>query len=465
MLPEVVSILRPIIGLPNCRTDVGEHKSLSFGFGERVYHGNNRLRTSFYGEWEIGTYHSAWRVVKGNSILLARGDLGSSEYLAARLSQIPLGSILALLQPSPLDLRIELNNDVIVEIYANTSDPEDDFFHMFFPKKKHFGVSAGVCGLSRILTSLRVNRTRSDLLENDSGRIGPRTVMRVQARSKNRTLTEDSRQYIYPMKRYLYRIGYFLGLALFSYDLWTYSSRPSVGRELYLNGREHIAMSLWEGVWVIFVVYITLFSLYHFIVNRQKPILLWLAVVLVPVIGAYFYFEKFIVKAGLLYPPVWRFKLSRELTDKEIARTSIRRFGAAFFDYGLFLSVALAFAFIFGTANSHGAIAVRDKQALPVVIVWFAYFPLAEFFFGSTLGKGIFGLKVVHGDGSNVSMVASLRRHAVDFFDVFFFVFICFVRVIGSGRLPRRLGDYWGHTWVVLKREKAETNSGMVRIE
>jgi hypothetical protein len=143
LLDEVASLVKPLIGLPNCRTDVGEHKSLSLGFGDRVFHEHDKLRTRFYGEWEIGTYFSAWRVVKGNSILLGRGDLGTSEDLATRLSQIPLGAISALVQPSPLDLRIELNNDVVVEIYANMSDPDDDFFHIFLPGKKHLGVSAG----------------------------------------------------------------------------------------------------------------------------------------------------------------------------------------------------------------------------------------------------------------------------------------------------------------------------------
>jgi len=149
MLSEVASLLQPMLGLPNCRTDVGQRKSLHLGFGERVFDGDERLRTRFYGEWEIGTYDSAWRVVKGNSILLARGDLGNSNDLAVRLSQISLGTISGLVQPSPLDLRLEFNTDVIVEIFASTSKRDEDFFHIFLPGKKYLGLSArGVWTLS-----------------------------------------------------------------------------------------------------------------------------------------------------------------------------------------------------------------------------------------------------------------------------------------------------------------------------
>jgi len=143
MPPEVVSILQPIIGLPNCRTDVGERKSLSLGFGERVFHQNERLRTQFYGEWEVGTYYSAWRVIKGATILLARGDEGTSNDLAARLEDIPLGTIAVLVQSSPRDLRLEFNTGVIVEVLADTSKPDEECFHIFLPGKKYMELSAG----------------------------------------------------------------------------------------------------------------------------------------------------------------------------------------------------------------------------------------------------------------------------------------------------------------------------------
>jgi hypothetical protein len=143
MREEVQVLLKPLIGLECCRVDVGQRKSLSIGFGERVYHGNDRLKTTFYGEWELGTYDSAWRVMQGRNIVLGKGDEGSSEALTEKLQVINLGKVLELTQPSRVDFLIGLENEISIAFFAESSSSDEDYFHVFMPGKKHLAVSNG----------------------------------------------------------------------------------------------------------------------------------------------------------------------------------------------------------------------------------------------------------------------------------------------------------------------------------
>src|SRR3989442_543818 len=116
MNDEVRAAIRRLIGKPCCRQRVSSPRSLSFGFGDKVYHGNPRLADSFYGEWEIGTYYCAWRVVKEKRLLCGSSDsVDSVAELNATLSQICLGAITAVDQISDFDVRVEFENGTTVE--------------------------------------------------------------------------------------------------------------------------------------------------------------------------------------------------------------------------------------------------------------------------------------------------------------------------------------------------------------
>ena len=260
------------------------------------------------------------------------------------------------------------------------------------------------------------------------------------------------------MKEFTYRLVFLVGLILFLYSFIGYFTTAPDNRENYLSGREFHVIAPWIGAWVLFVLYISVFAFYHFLVNKPRPSLYWLPILLFPAIGSYIYLERFIVPAGLLTNPAWRFRPRQHMADDEIARTSIRRLAAALCDYMLFLNLSVFFTIMYGTRSYLGTIVLADRNALPLVVAWFCYFPLAEFLFGCTLGKLCLGLRVVHGDGSKVSMAGAIRRHSIDLIDFIFFLLICFVRVREGGELPRRLGDYWGHTWVVLNNTKRRLN-------
>src|SRR6185369_4583727 len=75
---EVKDFLKPIIGKRCCRQRVSEPRAIHIGLGEKIYHGNSKLLDEYYGEWEIGTYYSAWRVLKEGRIICGSDDLVDS---------------------------------------------------------------------------------------------------------------------------------------------------------------------------------------------------------------------------------------------------------------------------------------------------------------------------------------------------------------------------------------------------
>ncbi len=73
---QVQQWLGTLIGKKCCRAGIGQYKGLTLGFGERVYHGNEKIAFPYYGEWELGSHCSAWRVVKHERILCgSRSDV------------------------------------------------------------------------------------------------------------------------------------------------------------------------------------------------------------------------------------------------------------------------------------------------------------------------------------------------------------------------------------------------------
>ena len=134
-LASVHGAFSELVGKPCCRQRVGEWRSLSIGFGEKVPHGSSKKIDPFYGEWEIGTYSSAWRIVRDGQILCASKDLvDSTEELDEKLQRIPLGTIVGVQALHQFDISVKLTDGVSIEFICVSTD-DDEMFHIFGPNR------------------------------------------------------------------------------------------------------------------------------------------------------------------------------------------------------------------------------------------------------------------------------------------------------------------------------------------
>lgn len=132
MKTKIFEIMKSILGKKCCRASISSYKTLSLGFGEKVYHNNSKLQNEFYGEWEIGTYRCSWRILKGNKILLGKTDTEEISEMNERISKIKFGEIVSINHLSKLDIRIELKNNLFVDFFTTFSDM-DESIHVFCP--------------------------------------------------------------------------------------------------------------------------------------------------------------------------------------------------------------------------------------------------------------------------------------------------------------------------------------------
>ena len=122
-----------LFGKQCCRQRVGEWRSLSIGFGEKVPHTDNRTADSYYGEWEIGTYSSAWRIICGDRLLC--GSMNLVDFfgdLDQELQRIQLGIVCDIEALSSFDIRVKLDNEIFIDFFG-MSTVEDEMFHIFGP--------------------------------------------------------------------------------------------------------------------------------------------------------------------------------------------------------------------------------------------------------------------------------------------------------------------------------------------
>ena len=130
-----------MFGKPCCRQRVWRPRSLSFGLGEKLNHGNPKLVDTFYGEWEIGTYYCAWRVIQKGRIILGSSEVVDSvDELDESLKRIEFGSILSLTQQGAFDVRAEFDMGLAVE-FLTTTNHDDESFHIFGPQNLYIEFS------------------------------------------------------------------------------------------------------------------------------------------------------------------------------------------------------------------------------------------------------------------------------------------------------------------------------------
>jgi uncharacterized RDD family membrane protein YckC len=118
------------------------------------------------------------------------------------------------------------------------------------------------------------------------------------------------------------------------------------------------------------------------------------------------------------------------------------------------IRAALLFAaFIFMVAGSIGSAGVSTGLFLVAIfVVDWAYFGLCEGYFrGKTLGKHVFGLRVIQEEGYPITLWGAMLRNIVRAADSLSFYGAGFITMIVAGKF-RRLGDLVARTVVIEER-------------
>lgn len=98
-----------------------------------------------------------------------------------------------------------------------------------------------------------------------------------------------------------------------------------------------------------------------------------------------------------------------------------------------------------------GAIITAIIFLIGFAVIIFYWFLLEGFWDGYTVGKKLFGIKVVEEDGSPCSLGSSLVRNLLYIIDAFFYFLVGFIAMSATDK-RQRIGDRLGDTVVV--REK-----------
>jgi len=133
MNKEILDAIESLYGRKFCRVVIGKFKSLSLGFGEKVFHNNPRLKNKYYGEWEIGTYYCSWRIVRDNDVILGSNDSNDIDELNKKIEIIDFNEIVAIKNTSILDVQVVFKDGIAID-FINTISDKDEIFHIFCPK-------------------------------------------------------------------------------------------------------------------------------------------------------------------------------------------------------------------------------------------------------------------------------------------------------------------------------------------
>ena len=136
---QVLNLFEKLYRKNCCRVEVGAMKSLSIGFGEKIFHNNPKLKEKYYGEWEIGTYYCSWRILLNSGIICGSND-GNEKELNDKVKQINFGRMVKIDQPTTMDVSIHFDNDYRVDILPTISD-DDEYFHIFCPDEIYIKLS------------------------------------------------------------------------------------------------------------------------------------------------------------------------------------------------------------------------------------------------------------------------------------------------------------------------------------
>lgn len=137
--PELADMLKSIVGMTITTRFIGKGNRFSIGFGIV-----SKKTTVDHGEWEIGTYDCAWRVLKDGAIIVASDDaVESQQDLLDIFESCNIGEFVGLHHLTALDTRFTFSRGCI-DILCSISD-DDQILHIFFPESvvAIFSISKG----------------------------------------------------------------------------------------------------------------------------------------------------------------------------------------------------------------------------------------------------------------------------------------------------------------------------------
>ena len=127
-----------------------------------------------------------------------------------------------------------------------------------------------------------------------------------------------------------------------------------------------------------------------------------------------------------------------------------KRVLSALVDYVIYYSLFFIYVSLLGTESEDGGMRVTGWLATPIFIFWIALFPILEGITGQTLGKMIFGTRVVTSSGREINIGISFTRHLLQSVDLFFG--LTGILSIYYSDKNQRIGDKAANTIVIENR-------------
>lgn len=143
--------------------------------------------------------------------------------------------------------------------------------------------------------------------------------------------------------------------------------------------------------------------------------------------------------------------LSEEIYQYKLA-TIGNRIAAGLIDFiamgCLLVIVGLIFGETYTNADNDLNVNLSTTSSLIFFSAWVLAFPVAEGYFGQTIGKKMVGIKVIHKNGKKANILQSLIRHLFDMVDYFLLIGL----IIAAANINKqRIGDLIANTIVVKK--------------
>lgn len=147
--------------------------------------------------------------------------------------------------------------------------------------------------------------------------------------------------------------------------------------------------------------------------------------------------------------------LSPELLNPSLPSKG-RRWLAALIDYGLYFACYTLVIIYWGqkTTDIEGvtSYSVDGFPAFFIFSLWWVLLPVLEGLTGQTLGKALFGLKVIKANGRRASVGNCIVRHLFDIVDGFFFGVVG-IAVASGNKEKQRVGDLVAKTIVISSKQ------------
>lgn len=132
-LSDPLIFLKDLQGQPCWGAVINWDGTFRLCFGAEV----TSKRGVVHGEWEIGTYNSAWRLASNTKIIVGSQDCFESQAeIEATMRGIQLGCFRSMVQDSPLDHSIHFDSGIVMEVLGTTAC-DDEVLHVFMPNNRY----------------------------------------------------------------------------------------------------------------------------------------------------------------------------------------------------------------------------------------------------------------------------------------------------------------------------------------